>query len=178
MSKWLLIVTTVLTPVTALALPAVGTSRADAQLEDSWERLDAFSNYRGMPVLVLYEDKSSSGQNVELKRELTEIAQDGRYKGIVAFMPIADVSSYDYWPVRAFARRSVQKQSLATHTNIICDWKGVVRDALGLDKKSSNVVLYDKDAKVVFAHAGALSPEQRAVLFAMLRDQVEQQAKK
>ena len=177
MSKWPFIAATLLLSATASALPAIGAIRADAQMEDSWERPDALSNYRGMPMLVLYEDKSSGGQNAEFKKELAEVAQDGRYKGVVAFLPVADVSGYDYWPVRTFARRSVQKQSLATRTNIICDWKGTVRETLLLDKKSSNVVLYDKDAKVVFAHAGAMTPEQRAKLFALLRDQVDQAKK-
>ena len=176
MSKWLTFLAIAL-PVPAFAAPVVGSQRPDVALEDSWERIESLAQYNGMPILVLYEDKSSSSMNADFKKELAEVAQDGRYKGIVAFIPVADVSGYDYWPVRGFARRSVQKQSLATRTNIICDWKGAIREALGLTKKASNVVLYDRSGKVVFAHAGSLSPEQRAVLFAMLRDQVDQAAK-
>ncbi len=155
------------------ATPPVGAQRPNVALEDSWEREDALDNYRGMPMLVLYEDKSSGMLNTDFKKELAEVAYDGRYKGVVAFIPVADVSSYDYWPLRTFARRSVQKQSIATRTNIVCDWKGTVRQALGLDGNTSNVVLYDKDGKVVFAHAGAMTADQRALLFALLKVQVD-----
>ncbi len=160
-------------PGVALALPPVGATRADVTMEDSWERTEILSQYDGKPMLVLYEDRGSGQQNAEFKKELADVAQDGRYKGIVTFVPVADTSSYDYWPVRGFARRSVQKQSLATHTNIMCDWKGAIREALQLTRDTSNVVLYDKAGKVVFAHAGAMSAEQRATLFALLKVQVD-----
>ncbi|HSI05037.1 MAG TPA: YtfJ family protein, partial [Myxococcota bacterium] len=160
-------------PALVFAQPPIGTQRPNVAFEDSWERPDAFDNYAGMPMLLLYEDRGSAKLNADFKKELTEVAQDGGYKGIVAFMPVADMSSYDYWPVRGFARRSVQKQSMATRTNIICDWHGTIRETLALTRDTSNVVLYDKEGKVVFAHAGAMPPEQRATLFALLKVQVD-----
>ena len=173
MSKWFAFLLVLALPRGARALPPVGAVRADVAMEDSWERAETLAQYDGMPMLVLYEDRGSGQLNADFKRELAEVARDGRYKGIVAFIPVADVSSYDYWPVRGFARRSVQKQSLATRTNIFCDWKGAIRDALQLTRKTSNVVLYDQGGKVVFAHAGALSSEERAKLFALLKALVD-----
>lgn len=157
----------------AIGLPAVGSVRPNVVMVDSWDRGDELAFHDGQPMLLLYEDRGSGQLNAAFKRELTEVAQDGRYKSAITFVPVADVSSYDFWPARGFAKRSVQKQALATRTNIICDWDGTLREALGLGKKTSNVVLYDARGRVVFAFAGAMSPEQRATLFALLREQID-----
>lgn len=155
------------------AAPLVGRDLRDVPLVDSWDRTDALASHQGRPMLLLYEDKGSGGVNSDLKKELAEVAQDGRYKALITLIPVADVSSYDFWPVRSVAKRTVQKQSLATRTNIYCDWTGQVREKLGLMRKTSNVVLFDKTGKVIFAYAGALSAELRTALFGLLREQVE-----
>ena len=86
---------------------------------------------------------------------------------------VADVTGYDYWPIRGFVKDAIQKESHKQKTNIYCDWDGRIRTALRLNRNASNVVLYDKNGAVVFSQAGLLSPEERKDLVGRLRAALE-----
>jgi hypothetical protein len=156
----------------ARALPAVGAVRPDVKLQDSWDRTLALSRLRGLPTLLLYESKDSSRENAPLKAQLAELARGDRYRRSIALVAIADVSGYDYWPVRGFVKDAIQDESHKQHTDIYCDWDGGVRGALGLEQGTSNVVLYGRDGRVVFASRGPLTDERRGELIALLRSQL------
>ena len=66
---------------------------------------------RGKPVLIVYEDKSSTAQNKALKDELAQIAKGDRYRSSVALAAVADVSAYDFWPARGFVRDAIREES-------------------------------------------------------------------
>lgn len=157
----------------AMALPEVGAPRPEAKLEDAWERTLAPASLVGKPVLVVYEDKGSAKQNEVLKAELAELAKGDRYKQAIALLAVADVSSYNYWPVRGFVKDAIQEESRKQKTVIYCDWEAKFRVALGLRQGASNVVLYGKDGKVLFAHAGTLPTERRAELIRLLRKEAD-----
>lgn len=157
----------------AHALPKVGETPPDVVLEDAWDRQVAMAKLGAKPVLVVYEDEASSKQNKELKEALAELAKGDKYRKRVALLAVADLDGYDYWPVRGFVKDAIRDESRKQQLAILCDWRGKFRKALGLTKGSSNVVLYGKDGKVLFSHAGPLSPEQRATLIASLRKQVD-----
>jgi hypothetical protein len=156
----------------AWALPILGLVRPEVELTDAWERSIHLSTYRGMPVLVVYEDKGSAQQNAALKSELAVLARGEKYRRLVALVAVADVSGYDYWPVRGFVKGSIRSESERQHTVIYCDWDGHVRRALELERGQSNVVLYGRDGSVLFAHAGALGADERRAFVALLRSQV------
>lgn len=158
---------------TARALPTLGTDRPELVLRDAWDRSFALSRLRGMPILVVYEDKESATQNQRLKDELARLAQGDRYKRSVGLVAVADVTGYDYWPVRGFVKDAIQEESGKQHTTIYCDWDGHVRSALGLEKGASNVLLFDRSGKVVFASSGPMSDARREELVGMLRHQVD-----
>ena len=158
---------------TARALPALGALRPEVTLKDAWERSITLSRFRGMPVLVVYEDKGSSTQNQRLKDDLARLGQGDRYKQSVGLVAVADVSGYDYWPVRGFVKDAIQSESEKQHTTIYCDWDGHVRTSLGLEKGMSNVVLFGKDGKVLFAASGTVSDQRREELVRLLRHEVE-----
>jgi hypothetical protein len=157
----------------ANAVPAVGSGRPDVTLQDGWDRTLELARYRGMPILVVYEDKDSATINQGLKEELSKLAKGDRYKRLIALVAVADVSGYDYWPVRGFVKDAIKSESHKQGTLIYCDWDGHVRGALGLHRGTSNVVLFGKDDKVLFSHAGALSSEQQRALIGLLREQVD-----
>jgi hypothetical protein len=156
------------------ALPIAGALRPEVELTDAWERSIRLSTYRGMPVLVVYEDKGSSEQNAALKRELAVLAKGDRYKKLIALVAVADVTGYDYWPIRGFVKGAIRGESQKQNTVIYCDWDGHVRRALGLEEGASNVVLYGRDGAVLYAHAGAMTPEDCRGFVALLRAQVHE----
>ena len=153
----------------ARALPGPGAKRPDVRLDDAWDRSLTLGRYRGMPTLVVYEDKDSAEENKVLKAELSELAKGDRYKKKIALVAVADVSSYDYWPVRGFVKDAIQAESHKQGTIIYCDWKGAVRRSLDLQKGVSNVVLYGKSDEVLFSHAGPMDKARRAELIGLLR---------
>lgn len=159
-------------PSDASALPILGEPTPDVVLEDAWDRQVAMGKLGAKPVLVVYEDEASSKQNNAFKAELAELAKGDRYKTRVALLAVADLDGYDYWPVRGFVKDAIRSESRKQQLSILCDWSGKFRKALGLIKGSSNVVLYGKNGKVLFSHAGPLSAEQRATLISSLRSQV------
>ncbi|RYG62821.1 hypothetical protein EON77_21720, partial [bacterium] len=133
----------------------------------------ALSSLAGMPVLVLYEDKNSAEQNLAFKRELSELAKDGAYKRSIALVAVADVGAYDYWPIRGFVKSAIRDESAKFKTVIYCDWNGEARGALSVRPGVSNVVLYGKDGKALFAHEGAMAPETRKALVDLLKSQID-----
>jgi hypothetical protein len=157
---------------TAGASPSIGARRPDVRLDDAWGGQHRLGRYRGMPTLVIYEDKDSASQNHALKTELSELARGDKYKSAVALIAIADVSSYNFWPARGFVKSAIQDESRKFGTLIFCDWDGTVRRSLGLRERASNVVLYGRDDRVRFSHAGPLSIEQRRTLIGLLADEV------
>jgi hypothetical protein len=156
----------------ASALPVAGAVRPEVQLTDAWDRSIRLSTYRGMPVLVVYEDKGSSAQNAALKSELAVLARGDKYRRLIALVAVADVTGYDYWPIRGFVRSAIRSESSRQNTVIYCDWDGHIRAALGLERGQSNVVLYGSDGGVLFAHAGPLTADGRRAFVALLRAQV------
>jgi hypothetical protein len=157
----------------ARALPSVGASRPQLRLVDAWERVLDLSNVGSRPLLVIYEDKDSATQNAALKQELSELSKGDRYKTRVVLAAVADVAAYDYWPVRGFVKDAIRGESQKAHTPIYCDWDGGARRALEAKAGMSNVILYGRDGRVLFAHVGAMSEATRSNLLELLRGEVE-----
>jgi hypothetical protein len=159
------------------AFPREGTPRPDVTLEDAWGRSVRLSSYDGEPMLVVYEDKDSAGLNAAFKGELSLLGKGDRYRSSVALIAVADVAGYDYWPVRGFVKDAIRDESKKRGVDIFCDWDGHVGEALGLRRGTSNVVLYGKDGKVLFAAHGALTRDARAQVVSLLRNEVEGRAR-
>ncbi len=157
-----------LVEVPAGAVPSPGAPHPEVQLEDAWDRTIRLSQLAGTPILVVYEDRGSAHVNDPLKSELSELAKGDKYKQSIALVAVADVSSFDFWPARGFVKGAIRSESHKQGTTIYCDWDGHVRRALGLDRGTSNVVLFGRDGRVLFAQSGTVAPEQRRALIGML----------
>lgn len=156
----------------ALALPPLGSRAPSARIDDAYGRtLDLRMPY-GRPVLVLYEDRGSSSQNAPLKDDLARLAKGDRYREAIALVPVADVSAFDFWPVRGIVAGAVRSESERFATTIYCDWSGAFRARFGLRQGVSTVLLFAPDGSVVFAQEGALARADRERLIGLLRDQV------
>jgi hypothetical protein len=159
-------------PGSAQALPVAGATRPAVRLVDAWDKTLDVGSIGAKPVLVLYEGKESSAQNKQFKEELLALGRSKRYQSI-AVLVIADLQSYDYWPVRGFAKDAVKEKSAKYHRPIYCDWSGTVRSAFDLQRGASNIVLYGKDGHALFAYAGNLSDDTRRTALETLAQQAD-----
>ncbi|AUX39446.1 hypothetical protein SOCE26_008380 [Sorangium cellulosum] len=157
----------------ALALPSEGDRAPNARVEDADGRELQLKALRGKPVLIVYEDKDSAMQNKPLKDALGKLAKGGNYRRAIALAAIADVSSYDFWPVKGFVKDAIREESRKFGTTIYCDWDGTFRSTYRLRRGVSNVILVDKDGRVLFAAEGALKTEAQQRLLDLLRKQVD-----
>ena len=167
-----IILTVLLVATSASALPTVGDARPTMTLQDAWDRQLAVTAKANKPILVVYEDKDSAKQNQTLKDELAKLAKGGKYRDAVTLLAVADLGAYDFWPARGFVKDAVQSESLKIDTPIYCDWDGSARKAMGLQSGTSNVILYGRDGKVLFASKGPIDAESRTKLIELVRAQV------
>ena len=156
----------------ALALPAEGEKAPNARVEDADGRQLEMKSLGGKPILIVYEDKDSSAQNQVLKDELAKLARGDRYKSAIALTAVADVSAYNFWPVKGFVKDAIRDESKKAGTTIYCDWDGSFRSRYRLREGVSSVVLVGRDGLVLFAAEGALSADRRSELLKLLRGQV------
>ncbi|WP_437677593.1 YtfJ family protein [Sorangium sp. So ce131] len=157
----------------ALALPSEGDRAPNARVEDADGRELQLKALRGKPVLIVYEDKDSAMQNKPLKDALGKLAKGGKYRQAIALAAIADVSSYDFWPVKGFVKDAIREESRKFGTTIYCDWDGTFRSTYRLRRGVSNVILVDKGGQVLFSAEGALKAEAQQRLLDLLRKLVE-----
>jgi hypothetical protein len=163
-----------LVPATpAFAAPKEGDAAPNARVEDADGRSTELKAFKGKPILIVYEDKDSAQQNQALKNDLSKLAKGDRYKSSVALAAVADVSSYDFWPVKGFVKDAIREESKKQGTTIYCDWSGSFRTTYKLRRGVSNVVLVGKDGRVLFAAEGTVPGPQRKRLIKLLREQIE-----
>ena len=155
------------------ALPSVGADAPSGKVEDADGKPLDTKSLKGKPLLIVYEDKDSAAQNDALKKELGDLAKGDKYKAKIALAAVADVSAFDFWPVKGFVKDAIREESKKVGTTIYCDWNASFRKAFKLTKGKSSVVLVGKDGKVLFAGEGALSADERKKLLALLKSQVE-----
>jgi hypothetical protein len=168
----LFLLVVLLTTAAAFGLVKAGDELPSVRLEDADGRGTELTSMKGKPILVVYEDKGSADQNKALKDQLAELARGDKYKTAIALAAVADLADYDFWPVKGFVKDAIREESKKQKTTIYCDWTGSVRKALGVRRGRSNVVLFGKDGKALFAASGALDQAQREQLITLLKSQV------
>ncbi|WP_437958807.1 YtfJ family protein [Sorangium sp. So ce119] len=157
----------------ALALPSEGDRAPNARLEDADGRELQLKALRGKPILIVYEDKDSATQNQAFKDALAKLAKGDRYRKTIALAAVADVSSYDFWPVKGFVKDAIREESRKVGATIYCDWDGAFRQAYRLRRGISNIILVGKNGQVLFAAEGKLKPEAQSRVLELLRKEVE-----
>ncbi len=145
----------------ARALPPVGSMAVRVSAETLDWKWDELWPGPGQRALIFYEDRHSRHQNRALEDELVRLGQDPKVRERVAVFAVADVRAYNHWGARAVARRLLRREQRRTAAPIHADWKGAVAHAFGTEYGRSNVILIGRNGRVLFAHAGPLSPAQR-----------------
>ncbi len=155
------------------ALPKLGAAAADASMEDADGRRAKVSSFSGKPILIVYEDKDSATLNQPFKDDLAKLAAGDKYRESIALLPLADVSAYNFWPVKGFVKDAIREESKKVGTTIYCDWDASFRSAFDIRAGSSSIILVGRNGAVLFAAEGALSVEQREKVVSLLRAEVE-----
>lgn len=153
------------TPSLALAGPSSGKNLPDATVETVDGKKLSLSSLEGKTIVIVYEDKDSAKVNEAFKKDLSKVTQSSMVP-----VPIADVSEYNSWPAKGFVKDAIREESKKAGTTIYCDWDASFRKALELTKGTSCVVVASKKGKVLFAHDGSLSEEQRKLAIAAIID--------
>ena len=157
----------------ASALPSEGDKAPNAKVEDADGRVLEMKNLKGKPILIVYEDKDSAKTNQTFKDELAKMAKGDKYRKVIALAAIADLSSYNWWPVKGFVKDAIRDESKKVGATIYCDWDGAFRSAYKLRTGTSSIVLVGKNGQVLFAAEGALKPEARKKVLDLLKAEVE-----
>lgn len=155
------------------ALVAPGAPRPPARVVDADDKVLDLASVNGRPTLIVYEDKDSATLNAPLKAELSRLAKGDRYRSAIKLVPVADVRSYDFWPVRGFVKDAIRDESKKIGATIYCDWDGAFARALKIQHGTSTVVLIGKKGNVLFAYEGIVPPAETSRLLSLLRSEVE-----
>lgn len=161
--------TPAIAPQPAPAPPAPPPPMApDFALEGTSGQTRRLRDYRGRVVILIYEDRDSNQQNNELKRELAERARAQDLTRDVAVVPVANLSSYSFWPASGFARDAVIDIAREQGMEILIDWSSTMSGAYRFRPSTSYVMVLGRDGRVLFRHAGMLPPRARMRFFSVI----------
>lgn len=161
--------TPAIAPQPAPAPPAPPPPMApDFALEGTSGQTRRLRDYRGRVVILIYEDRDSNQQNNELKRELAERARAQDLSRDVAVVPVANLSSYSFWPASGFARDAVIDIAREQGMEILIDWSSTMSGAYRFRPSTSYVMVLGRDGRVLFRHAGMLPPRARMRFFSVI----------
>ena len=161
--------TPAIAPQPAPAPPAPPPPMApDFALEGTSGQTRRLRDYRGRVGILIYEDRDSNQQNNELKRELAERARAQDLSRDVAVVPVANLSSYSFWPASGFARDAVIDIAREQGMEILIDWSSTMSGAYRFRPSTSYVMVLGRDGRVLFRHAGMLPPRARMRFFSVI----------
>lgn len=123
------------------------------------------ADYLGRAVIVMYEDRDSNHQNDALKEELATRARAQDLTRDVAVVPVANLSGFNFWPARGFARDAVVEIARAQRMEILIDWSGEMARAYRFRPGTSYVLVLSREGRVIFRHAGTLNSSARRGFF-------------
>jgi len=153
----------------AFAGPTLGTKRPVAAAVDPDGHALDLGALPGKTVVLFYEDRHTALVNAKLKDSLRALRKDAAHGERVAIVPVADVSSYNFWPARYFAKRAVRGKIKQYGERIYCDWTGKFRAAYGLREGVANVIVIGKNGDVLFFKEGKLTPAEVERVLALAR---------
>src|SRR5258705_12006498 len=149
--------------------PTLGAMRPLASAVDPDDHPLDLGALLGKTVVLFYEDRHTALVNAPLKEALRALRRDPAHAERVAIVPVADVSSYDFWPARWFAKRAVRGKIQQYGERIYCDWTGGFRTPFRLREGVPTVVVISPAAAVLFFKGGKLDAADPARDIALAR---------
>jgi hypothetical protein len=143
----------------------------DVQLKDAYGHTVSLSQFRGKPVVLLYESRESREENRALKDRLFRLGQQSQLREALHFIPIANLEPYDFFPVRHFAERYIRDLEKKLQVRVLIDWQGLLETPpWSLSSKPSAVLLFSSNGEVLFRHAGPLKNSELDAFFEQLAE--------
>lgn len=150
-------------PTTTAPRSPAETSALDIRVSDLRDRPVTLRSFAGKVVVLVHEDKDANQQNRALKAALGKLLD--AHRGRLVVVALADVSRYDYWPARGFVVKALNKLPHDQDSLVLADWKGALRQHLGLRRAESSVLVLERDGRTALLRRGDLpEPEAQAVL--------------
>lgn len=146
----------------------------DFSLEGTSGQTRRLRDYQGRVVILIYEDRDSNQQNNDLKRELAERARSQDLTRDIAVVPVANLSSYSFWPASGFARDAVADIAREQRMEILIDWSNAMSGAYRFRPSTSYVMVLSRDGRVLFRYAGALPLTARMRFFSVIGEAIAQ----
>jgi hypothetical protein len=112
---------------------------------------------RGRPFLLWYEASDTIHVNDAAKAELAKVLTEAPDATRAALVAVGDLSSYDYWPARSFAKRELRDCERFYGHPVYADWSGSMRTSFGLQKGLTNLLFVDAAGVVRYRGTGKIS---------------------
>lgn len=156
-------------PLVAMADSVVALTDTTTTVTNTNDKAVALSSFKGKPTVLFYEDRYSTEQNRKVKDELWKRGHEAGMLDAANVVGIANLSAFDFWPAKQFARSHVQTVEKKVGIPVLIDWKGAMQNnPWNLPAKSSTVMVFDADGKLVMMHSGAMTDAQMEELFGKL----------
>lgn len=148
----------------------VGMKATDFSFEDSEGNTFTMDSWAGKVLMVNYVDPDESDLNevftdaVKAAKDKRKILKEETYKGI----GIADCAATwkPNFAIRAIAGNKAKKYN----TTILFDYEAVLRDAWGLQKDTSNIVILDKERVCRAIVKGKVAQDQMEPLIQLMAE--------
>ncbi|RPJ10943.1 MAG: hypothetical protein EHM30_00185 [Desulfobacteraceae bacterium] len=139
----------------------VGMKASDWSYKDADEKIFTMDSWAGKVMLVTYVDPDESDLNEHFTDAMKKAKDDGllkdeTYKGI----GIADCAAT--WKPDALIRAIAGRKAKKYNTTILFDYDASLRNAWGLGKDTSNVILLDKNRVCRYFFKGKVPNDQVA----------------
>jgi hypothetical protein len=171
MMRWVLVFMFAISLVAfqASALVRTGSTLGDFKVHDHQDKAFSLSSlHAGKAALIVFEDKDAGDQNKSFKKRFDVLRKT--LGGKVVLIPVADVSDYDYWPAKGFVKSAIRDAGKKVGVKVYADWSGKGKKTLAARAKRSNLVLVDRNRKVLWASAGQLTKTQEDQLLDLVKD--------
>jgi predicted transcriptional regulator len=142
----------------------------DANLRNTADEQVRVSQFRGKPTVLIYEDRHAIEVNRPFKNALRALALEPGNASAVAVVAVANVSRFNFFPVRGFALSGVRDAERKARHPILIDWENTLtRPPWNLPENGSSVLVLSPAGEVLFARSGSLSSEDQAEVFNLLQ---------
>ena len=147
----------------------VGTKASDWSFKDSNKKEFSMESWAGRVLMINYVDPDESDLNEHFTDAMKKAKDDGRlnsenYKGI----GIADCAAT--WKPDFAIRIIAGKKAKKYKTVILFDYDATLRNAWGLKKDTSNIIILDKNRVCQAIVRGRVPDEQVATLVQLVED--------
>jgi predicted transcriptional regulator len=149
-------------PVLGVVLPPIDLEDIDRHVRTLLGTSDT------MPVVLIWEDADSAKHKQAAHAVVGRYSDNAANRSLFELVAIADLSHWDYWPARHYAREAFRKAAGEKGTHVWIDWKGALRSTAMLRKGESAFFVLDREHHVRYFAQGQLDDAQEKALDAAI----------